>query len=340
MRLLLFVSAASLAMATAGCKSKTEEMPVDKPPVAAPTPAPEPTPPPPDPQLVERGAYLAGISGCVGCHTAFGPQGPAMDKAFAGGLQITEEFGTWRSPNITQDKKTGLGDWTDEQIIAAVREGKRPDGVQLAPIMPYPFFSVLSDDDAKALVAFLRTIKPIENAVEGNSDLKLPKIPGPPPTGVAPPKDDPVKYGEYLATVMHCGACHTPMTEAGPDMTKMLAGGNPFPMPPEMSFLGTGTLYTANLTPDKKTGLGKWTEEQVIAGFTELKRPDGRQLAGPMIMYRQAWSSMPDEDKKAVAAYLKQIPAVVNKVPAGTFKPGAPPGAEGTPDKAAGKAKP
>src|SRR5262245_15787821 len=145
----LLVVCAALAIA-AGCKKKQREQP------APPTPdpkltepkKPEPPPPPPgpDPKVVERGAYLVKAGACLVCHTAMGAQGPDMANVGGGGLEMKEKFGTWRSPNITPDKTTGIGSWTDDQIAAAIREGVRPDGKQLTPIMPYMNFNVMTDD--------------------------------------------------------------------------------------------------------------------------------------------------------------------------------------------------
>src|SRR5688572_23611489 len=102
---------------------------------------------------VARGAYLARAGGCLVCHTAIGPRGPDLANAGAGGLEMKVKLGMWRAPNITPDPRTGIGSWTDDQIIAAVREGRRPDGTKLTPIMPYPSYHVLTDDDARAVVA-------------------------------------------------------------------------------------------------------------------------------------------------------------------------------------------
>src|SRR5690242_20083154 len=116
--------------ALAGCQKRQEE------PAAQNTPPPEKAvetakaevapPAGPDRKLVERGAYIAKAAACGVCHTAIGPQGPDLANAFAGGLEMPDAIGTWRTPNITQSKSTGIGGWTDEQIIAAVREGVRP----------------------------------------------------------------------------------------------------------------------------------------------------------------------------------------------------------------------
>lgn len=283
-----------------------------------------------DPEMIKHGEYVAAIAGCALCHTAMGPQGPVLDKMWAGGLEIPEAFGTWRSPNITQDKKTGIGGWSDAEIIAAVREGKRPDGSMLYPVMPYPFYNRMSDKDAKALVAFLRTVPAIENAVAGNTDLKLPKMPVPAPTG-AEPEAEPAKRGEYLATIMHCGACHTPMGPEGPDMSKWLAG-NPEGM--EIPMMGEGKLYMPNITPHPTTGIGGWTDAEIAASIKEAKHKDGSPIMGPMQMYVAAWSKISDADIAAVIAYLRSVPAVDNAIPKSTFKPHAAPPPGGAPGAA------
>jgi cytochrome c553 len=282
-----------------------------------------------DPALVERGAYIAKAGGCLVCHTGMGPTGPDLANPGAGGLEMAEKVGTWRSPNITPDKGTGIGNWTDEQIIAAVREGVRPDGTKLYPIMPYMNFNVLTDDDSKALVAFLRSLKPVERQV-AKFELKMPPIPAPKPPNQAP-GDDVAKKGAYLASIMLCNHCHwTPNKDmtgpAGPD--KMFSGGLPMELPP----LGTGVLYAKNITSDPDTGIGKWTEEQIAAAIKTMQKADGKPIMGPMLLLQMGWSQLADDDIKAVAKFIKALPPVKNKEPADTFKPnmgppgGAPPG--------------
>jgi hypothetical protein len=114
--------------------------------------------------------------------------------------------GPWRSPNITPATGTGIGNWTDEQIIAVIREGLRPDGTKLTPIMPYMNYNVLTDDDVKAVVAFLRTLKPLEKHV-AKSEIRMPAVLAPKPPNQAP-GDDPQKVGAYMASVMLCNFCH------------------------------------------------------------------------------------------------------------------------------------
>ncbi len=292
-----------------------------------------------DPAIVARGDYLVNVvMNCGACHTPMGPQGPDMAKKFAGGLEIPEEFGTWRSLNITQDKKTGIGGWTDEQIATAIREGKRPNGDQLYPIMPYPFYNTLSDADVKAVVAYLRTIPPVENAVAGVTDLKLPKVPVPKPSGKEP-ESTPVAQGAYYATLMHCGQCHTPMDPKtmAPIADKPMAGGQKFSMP----MFGTGELYAANITPDKKTGLGGWTDDDYMNAISKLKHKDGSPIMGPMSLLGMNWNKMQPEHMKDVLAWMKDLKPIENKVPKSTFKPkGPPPGAGSAAPAASASAAP
>lgn len=314
-----------LAMGTSACKKKDEEGEgeTEAPAESAgtgeePTATAEddkPEEPAGDEALVKRGEYLAALAGCQQCHTPFGPNGPEMSKAFAGGLEVKEKFGTWRSPNITQDEKTGIGGWSDEEITKAIREGVRPDGSRLYPVMPYPFYHKLSDDDTKAIVAFLRTIEPIENEVEPSEELPLPKMELPPAEGAAAPEEG-VARGEYLANLMHCAMCHSPPDDKGaPDFSKAFAGGFPFEIPE----LGEGVLYAANLTPHKEQGIGAWTDEQLVAAIKQMKKADGSVIVGPMALYQMGWYQMQDDDANALVAFLRSLPPSDNEVPASTF---------------------
>ena len=333
----LLVVTAALALA-AGCKKKEQNQPT-----------PPPTPPAgsgsdmagsgsagsaamapaADPKLVERGAYIAKASACLVCHTAIGPTGPDLANVGAGGMEMKEKFGTWRTPNITPDKGTGIGNWTDEQIIAAVREGVRPDGAKLIAMMPYMNYNVMTDDDAKALVAFLRTLKPVERTV-AKSEVKMESPPAPKPPNQAP-GDDVAKKGAYYASLMLCNHCHwTPNKDftAPAGMDKMFSGGLPMELPP----LGDGVLFAKNITSDNDTGIGKWTEEQVFTAIKMMQKPDGKMIQGPMLFMQSQWAQMDDGDLQAVAGFIKALPAVKNKVPEHTFKPhpaGGPPGGHG-----------
>jgi mono/diheme cytochrome c family protein len=284
-------------------------------PTTSPPKADPKDPPKVDPKLVERGAYVARVAGCTSCHVGVGPKGPDPTRSLSGGFEAPDTFGTWRPGNITQDKATGIGAWTDAQIDAAVREGTLPDGTQMYPIMPFPFFNRMTDDDAHALIAFLRTLPAVENKVPPNN-LTLPRMAVPKPANAPDVASDPVKHGEYLASLMHCASCHTPMGPRGPDLTRPFAGGMAFNLP----MLGDGTLYAANITSDPETGIGKWTDQNIIDAVMKLTKPDGKAVDGPMVFYAIAWASLTDDDAKALAAYVKTIPPVKHEVAESTFK--------------------
>jgi mono/diheme cytochrome c family protein len=272
-----------------------------------------------DTALIARGAYVANVAGCTTCHVGVGPHGPDPTRSLSGGFEAPDTFGTWRPGNITSDKATGVGAWTDAQLAAAIREGTLPDGTQMYPIMPFPFFNRMTDDDLHALIAFLRTLPAVSNKVAPN-DLKLMRMSVPKPANQPDPKDDAVKHGEYLATLMHCASCHTPMGPRGPDLTRPFAGGMAFNLP----MLGDGTLYAANITSDPDTGIGKWSEQQIIDALTKLTKPDGSHVQGPMMFYLAGWTALTPEDLSALAKYVKTIPAVKHEVPASTFTPKMP----------------
>lgn len=260
---------------------------------------------------VERGRYLVEtIGACGNCHTPKGPTGDLPGKHLAGGFQLDDSFGTWIAPNITPDPETGIGRWTDSEIIRAIREGKRPDGKTLGPPMPFDLYRRLSDNDVKAMVVYLRTVVPVRQIVSRSQyKIPLPASYGP-PVGVVPdpPRQDLVKYGDYLAgPVAHCVECHTPfLPEGRPDMTRVGAGGLEFRGP-------WGVVYSANLTPDPDTGLGNWKDGEIIASLYGARRGGGRVLP-PMPTQHYA-QGIAEGDLRAILAYLRALPPIRNQVP-------------------------
>lgn len=317
-----------VAVVVVGCKSKSEPPPA---PAAASVPAPvpssasvEPKPAAPavDPELIERGAYVAKAGGCAVCHTAIGPTGPDLANVYGGGLEMPDTFGTWRTPNITPDKSTGIGNWTDDQIARAIREGVRPDGGKMFPIMPYLNYNRLTDDDTRALVAFLRTVKPVQRVVAPNKDLKMLPVDAPKPANAPDDVNDPVKHGAYMATLMLCSHCHwAPGKDFAASPDQMFSGGLEIQVP----MLGAGKLVTPNITSDKATGIGAWTEDQIASTIKTMVRPNGKQIQGPMQFLQGPWSQLDDKDVRAVATFIHQLPPVKHKVAASTFKPNPPP---------------
>jgi mono/diheme cytochrome c family protein len=224
-----------------------------------------------------------------------------QDMELAGGLKIDDPAFSVVTPNITPDKESGIGSWTDEQIIAAIREGKRPDGTLIGPPMPFHFYSQISDDDAKAIVSYLRGVKPVSNKVPKNTySFPLPPAWGPPVSNVAAVSpDDPVKYGEYLAGPLgHCMECHSGPDEKGiPDPVNHLGSGG-------IRFLGPwGESVSPNLTP---ANLKNWTDEQIKTVIRTGVRPDGSRLKPPMGVFYYA--NIPEKDLDAIIAYLRTLP--------------------------------
>lgn len=250
--------------------------------------------------MVERGKYLVeGIGGCGNCHTARG--GPMKGVTLAGGNRFGNPKGPFvsYSPNITPDKETGIGSWTDAQIATAIREGKRPDGSVIGPPMAIEFFKHISDDDVKAMVAYLRTVKPVKHKVP-KSKYKIPLHANAPVSGVvAPPKTDKVAYGKYLVTFGHCMECHSPMVRGKVQVETMMgAGGRTFEGP-------WGESISANITPDKSTGIGNWTDAQIKRAITRGVRADGTKLRPPMCF--RCYAKMTSADLDAIIAYLHTI---------------------------------
>ena len=307
---------ALVVLALAGCGQKSDD------PKQAATPVEQakvdlgkgdPKIAPKDDAKIERGSYLVKVAGCLVCHTAAGPSGPDYEHAGGGGLEMPDPLGTWRTPNITPDRATGIGGWTDDQIARAIREGARPDGTQLYAIMPFALYNRMTDDDVGAIVAYLHTLKPVERVVAPNKNLKFPQPVLPKPANAPDVTSDPLKHGEYLATLMLCGHCHaTP----GEGADHMFAGGMDLTIPT----MGKGKLYAPNITSDKDTGIGAYTEDQLFTTLKTMVRPNGKMIAPPMLMLQAGWSQVTDADLHAVATYVHQIPAVKHKVTPSTFE--------------------
>ena len=224
---------------------------------------------------LERGAYLMrSIVACGNCHTPKDHDGKAIaNQELAGGFEIAAPVFHAVSPNITPDKETGIGDRTDDQIANAIRNGKRPNGTTIGPPMPISYYRNMSDSDVRAIVAYLRTVKPIKSRTE-KSTYKNPtrsvRTRGHHRPDVS--RTNRVAYGQYLATALgHCMDCHTPQVNGRSDMSRLGAGGREFEAP------GGGVITSANLTPANDLGIAKWTDAQVKDAITHGVRPD-RQL--------------------------------------------------------------
>ena len=252
----------------------------------APLPTPAQPKAPKNEQLA-RGEYVAQIAGCTTCH----------GRNLAGGTEQRIGDGVARMPNITPDRASGIGTWTDAQIISAIRAGVRPGGQPLVPLMPYPYYNRMTDADAAALVAYLRAQPAIHNVVARSTDLPMKPIAMTQPRGNVDRVEDLHAHGEYIASLMHCGACHTPTT--GPFAAQAFAGGTRF-----------GDVIAANITPDRDSGIGSWTDTDMIRAVREMKDAQGQPIRAPMASYRDAWSHLTDGDAQALVFFLRSVPPV------------------------------
>ena len=267
-------------------------------------------------EQIARGKYVFGAAAGCGCHTV------AKQPLNAGGRKYDGPFGTVYSSNITPDPTTGIGKWTDEQIITATRSGRRPNGERLIPVHPYTVFNGMAEQDLKDVVAYLRSVPPINRATPAKK-ISVPMfesvfLPAWLATFAAiesPPKSaatSGVARGEYLTrAVSHCGECHTPRTMTmAVDNTRFLAGNQK----------GKGPEGSAvpNITPDRETGLGSWTEEQITDYLETGNKPDGDVSGGLMMEVIQGSSAgykdLTKADRQAIAKYLKSIPPIKNKI--------------------------
>jgi mono/diheme cytochrome c family protein len=255
--------------------------------------------------LVKRGDYLVnGILTCGNCHTPKGPTGDIMAKAFSGGLSWDEPPFKVTAPNITPDKETGIGKWSDADIKHLLRTGLLPNGVHIAMVMPTGFYHIMTERDLDSVVAYLRTLKPINNKVP-DPIYKLPQaehvLPGAEKPYTEAMLADKLKKGFYLASIAHCMECHTPMDNKGVRewTTRLGAGGFPMPGPWGMS-------VSRNITSSKTKGIGAWTDAEIKRAITQGIDKDGKPLKPPMGFHYYATVSPDDLD--AVVAYLRTVP--------------------------------
>ena len=268
------------------------------------------------PERVARGRRTAAIL-CAPCHLdrAKGAySGRAMSRA-------APRFGVVYSPNITQDRQHGIGEWSDGEISYLLRTGVARDGRYTPAWMPK--FSLLADEDLADVIAFLRSDDPQVRAApvpdrpcepsfltKAHATLVARPLPYPAAPIVAPPVGDRVGYGRYLVTaMMDCHGCHSKsfmgLDALAPEKSEgFLGGGNP------MSDPKGRRIYSANLTPDP-TGLGTWTEDDFRRAMKTGLRPDRRPLRPPMPLRPE----LTDDEVSAMWAYLRTVPAIPNPLP-------------------------
>jgi mono/diheme cytochrome c family protein len=257
----------------------------------------------PSAETIAHGKALVEAGDCASCHTA----DPA--KPFAGGKRIDTPFGAIYSPNLTPDKNTGIGLWSDQDFRRALREGVAPNGSRYYPAFPYPYFTKLTRDDIQAIRAFLATVAPVNNTP-------------PPPAlrfplnfrvvmrgwdwlffkpGILEPdqqKSTEWNRGRYLVEGPgHCGACHTPKNVFGADRLSRPFGGGL-----------VGDQFAPRLDQAARSGLKSWSEDD-IAEYLQSGR-NGRSHAGGLMaeVVANSTSLMSDSDVRAIAVFLKDLP--------------------------------
>lgn len=251
---------------------------------------------------LERGRYLMNtVVACGNCHTPQSPDGPVPGKELAGQFVIKTGAFTAYAPNITPDVESGIGSWTDDQIVAAIREGRRPDGSIIGPPMPFEYYRDMSDTDVRAIVAYLRSVPAVKSALPRSTyNIPLPDAYGPPVTSVPDvPRDDPVRYGAYLTGPLgHCWSCHTPLVKGRLDFENQFgAGGQVLEGP-------WGVAVTANITPHED-GIADYSDDDIIQAITAGVRPDGAPLSPPMGFYY--YRNISPADLAAIVAYLRTV---------------------------------
>ena len=256
---------------------------------------------------MRRGEYLAVAANCAACHTAAPGAAP-----FAGGGKVPTPFGVYYGSNITPDIATGIGAWSDDAFLRALRHGVSPSGEAYFPAFPYTSFTLMTDRDIRDLRAYLSTLPPVTQASRAH-DAAFPYgsrallglwralyfRPGP---LVADPAGSPEwNRGRYLVeAVLHCGECHTPRDRlGGRDESRRFAG---------YRIGGPDGFAAPNISGDPDHGIGSWSQAD-IAGFLQTGiKPDGDVVGSRMSEVIEGASHLSATDREAVAAYLKSLP--------------------------------
>ena len=283
--------------------------------------------------IVERGEYLAKAADCMVCHTAQG------GKQYAGGLGFKLPFGTLYSTNITPDKETGIGNYSDKDFLNAVQRGVRHDGARLYPAMPYTSYTYISDADALAIKAYLFSLPPVRATPPANtlsfpfnqrwamafwSEIFNPDTRYEPDTS----KSADWNRGAYLVEALaHCGECHTPRNLA-------------FALNNRKKFAGaiTAGWRAFNISSDKATGVGGWRDDDLIAYLSNGHAAGHGTASGPMgEAVDHSFSQLAPEDIRAIVTYLRSVPATASSDLPATLAPPASPSHKDGSQEARGK---
>lgn len=275
------------------------------------------------PEKVERGKYLANhVMICMDCHSTrqwnyfAGPMKP--DSLGMGGELFDQSMGFPGKIYAANITPSGIGDWTDGEVFRAVTTGVRKNGKPIFPVMPYHNYGKADPEDIESIIAYLRTLPPIEHKVEASSyDFPMNFI-----INTIPVKSEPVKrpaptdriaYGKYMVNSAACMVCHTPFDKGEFDTTKFFAGGRQFNLP-------SGLLQSANITPDMETGIGKLTKDEFMQKFMAFRdsayahRKVDFMNEFSSVMPWPVYAGMTDDDLSAIYDYLRTVPPIKHAV--------------------------
>jgi mono/diheme cytochrome c family protein len=275
------------------------------------------------PERLARGKYLAeNVAGCTDCHSTrdwskfSAPVVPGTEGKGGGVFDQKLGFpGKYVAPNITPFH---LKDWSDGEVLRAITNGVGKDGRALFPLMPYTSFGKMDKEDIYSIVAYIRNLPPVENTPP-NSESDFPMnviihtIPSANNFTPKPPTTDKLNYGRYLANAASCVECHTEATRGQLNEAKLFGGGRFFETP-------AGTSVSANITPDKETGIGNWTEETFVQRFKAFDKTVNNasgDVNAEEFNTEMPWtnfSGMTEEDLAAIYTYLRTVKPVSNKV--------------------------
>ena len=270
--------------------------------------------------LIKKGEYLAKAADCVVCHTAKG------GEAYAGGFAFVLPFGTLYSTNITPDKATGIGNYTDAQFLAVVHRGVREDGANLYPAMPYTSYTYMTDADALAIKAYLFNLAPIDSPNKPNSlvfpfnqrwAIRVWSALFNANKRFKPDAEKSAEWnrGAYVAEALaHCGECHTPRNLA-------------FALNNRKKFRGalTAGWRAFNISSNKESGVGAWQDDELIAYLVRGHAAGHGSAAGPMgEAVDESFSQLAPEDVHAIVAYVRSVPGSVSSDLPATLAPAAP----------------
>jgi mono/diheme cytochrome c family protein len=258
---------------------------------------------------IERGEYLLHAAGCISCHTVDEDDAVPL----AGGRALETPFGTFFSPNITRDRQTGIGDWTDEEFLNALWNGVSPTGKHYYPAFPYTSYTGMTKADVLAIKAYLFSREPASRV---NRENELPWYMF---TRLAPgawklmnfeskrfkpdsDKGDDWNRGAYLVRhLAHCGECHTPRNQLGQLLADHELAGNPH---------GPGDEKVPDITPNRETGIGRWSVDE-IEFFLQLGMLPGGDFVGSLMseVIDDNTGELTAADRHAIAVYIKSVPA-------------------------------